>query len=408
MSGRVSLTVAGVAYDSWTSVEVVRDLGEIAGSFRLDAVEQVRAERAGGGPAWRHLLELRPGQAVDLAIDGEMVLRGWLTDVELEWGPDTLSAQVSGYDRTGDLVDCAAAPDGPAEYRGLTLLEIARRLCAPFGIAVRADVDVGEPFGRFAIDVAETAMSAIEKAARQRAVLVVSDGVGGLLLTRSGIRRAPGPLFVGDVPAGGIGGITRAGARFSWRQRFREYIYKSQQEGDGRSRNGGPPRNHDANPMEAPLPPVPGAQPEARGILRAGRAIDSEVTRHRPRVRLVRTENAGASVQEQADWLMRTARSASEQLSYIVHDWRAGPDRRLWRPNERAAVLDRHAGIDRDMLVSGVVYRYGEAGSTTELRVTGPEAFDRIREDERRRRRQHEGGPAVRDNAARGIDGRAR
>lgn len=400
---RVVLKVAGRQFLPWTEVEITRDLTEISGSFRLTyhpAVEAERGLRAGQRLPRRQeeqLLELKAGQEARIEIDGELVLWGWIDDVDRDVGADRINAVVRGRDKTGDLVDCAATVDGPAEFRAITLAEIARRICAPFGIGVKSDIGEGRSFEKFSIDVAETAMSAIEKATRQAGVLLTSDGIGNLVLTRSGTGRAPEAL---RLP----GNIQDARIRDSWRARFSDYVYKSQLSHAG----GAAALDHAANPLAGGLNPAPPTPGEARDVVRTGRARDAEVTRWRPRVRLVRTESAGASATEQADWMMRVARGQSEGRTYIVTDWRAGPgaavrnpaDRgggTLWRPNQLAAVVDRFAGIDRDLLIQGVTFLYDGQGSRTELRMVGPEAFDRIQEDARRQRRQR----SVADNAPR-------
>ena len=404
---RITLEVAGRIFEPWTEVEIIRDLTEISGSFRLSYYDQARADRAlrGGQAQWRRqaqgMVALIAGQQARIRIDGELVLVGWIDDVELDWTPDRLGAVVRGRDRTGDLVDSAATVDGPAEFRAITLAEIARRICAPFGIGVKTDIGEGRTFERFSIDVAETAMGAIEKATRQAAVLVTSDGIGNLVLTRSGTGRAPEPL---RIP----GNITEARIRTSWRQRFSHYVYKSQAAPSG----GAAALDHQAAPLAGALNPAPAAPGQAAQVVRTGRARDFEVTRWRPRVRLVRTESAGATAAEQADWLMRVARGQSEGLTYIVPDWRAGPganprnpgDRgggRLWRPNQLVAVSDPYAGISRDMLISAVTFLFDAQGSRTEIRVVGPEAFDRVQEDARRQRRER----SVQDSRPRADSG---
>jgi prophage tail gpP-like protein len=98
---------------------------------------------------------------------------------------------------------------------------------------------------------------------------------------------------------------------------------------------------------------------------------------------------------------MRVARAQSETLSYRVLDWRAGQDRKLWRPNELVAVTDPLAGISGDMLVSSVAYSYGPEGALTQLELVGPEAFDLEPIEPRQRGRQ------VR-RTGRGSDGVAR
>lgn len=377
LSRRVSLAIGGETFDAWTQVEIVRDLTEISGSFTLEYHDAFRARRA--LPALERIAasgpELRQGQAARLSIDGELVLLGWIDDVTLSVEGDAIRATILGRDRTGDLVDCAAAPDGPAEYRNLTLTEIARRICQPFGIPVRAEADVGPAFPVFSIDVAETAMAAIEKAARQRALLVVSDGVGGLLLTRGGSRRGPEDL---RMP----GNVLASAATLSWRERFRDYIVKGQTRGAAGGRAADPALSR-ATPLTPGEVAPPGRAPTRarRGIVMSGRARDTAVTRHRPTVSQAKTQSGGASVQEQAEWMMRVARAKSEEVKHTVRDWRAGKERRLWRTNELVLAEDRYAGLDGDMLISRVEFVYGgDTGHRSVLTLTGPAAFDVLRE----------------------------
>lgn len=379
---RIALRIADASFERWSRMELVRSLEEVSGSFELEYHDSERTRRALPNPANPQppFQALKPGQACSIAIDGETVLVGWIDEVRLTWRGEELTATIAGRDKTGDLADCAAAPNGPAEYRNLTLTEIARRICQPFGITVRADTDVGAPLPVFSIDVAESALAALEKAARQRAVLLVSDGVGGLLLTRGGASRAPAPL---RIP----GNVTEAEQTFSWKERFSEYIVKGQSRGHRLVTDTS--NFTDASPPAAPGTPRPnGSQRERRGVAIRGRARDEEVARYRPIVQLAKTQSGGVSAQQQAEWMRRVARGKSERLRYQMLDWRAGEAERLWRLNELAAVTDPYAMIGGDMLIAGVTYGYGEKGSTTALELVGPEAYDLLAEGDRRRGRQ--------------------
>jgi prophage tail gpP-like protein len=376
---RLTLRLGEQLLEEWTRAEITRDLEEISGGFRIEVLDLART--AAALPAWWRPDLVRgpilPGERVTLALDGEVVLLGWLDEVEVNYGPDKLSVTLVGRDLVGDLVDCAAAPEGPAEYLNLTLTEICARLCAPFGIEVTADVDVGAPFPRFGIEVGETAMSAIEKGCRQRGVLAVSDGVGGLRLTRGGRNPAPTPLVFGD-------NILTMDATFDHAERFSAYIVKGQAQ-----RSGGVVLDGVA-PVLLPGP-TPGARPPPTSpagprpsVVMTGRATDPAVRRHRPTVSLAKTQSGGASVQEQADWRMRTARARSESLRAVVADVRAGEDARLWRINERVLVDDPLSGASHELLVAALTWRLGPDGTRTELRLCGPEAFDILPEPEPR------------------------
>jgi prophage tail gpP-like protein len=403
VTNRVTLTVAGNVWRRWTEVTITRDLREIAGSFDLRLYDESRAALAETDVPVRGQVPpppLAPGQACRLAIDGETVLVGWIEDVDVTETGTAAGLRVAGRDRTGDLVDCAACPTGPAEFRGLTLTQIARQICAPFGIPVQAQVDVGEAFARLALNPHETALSTIEKAARQRAVLVVSDGVGGLLLTRGGINRAPWHLWRGD-------NIAETRVRSSWRGRFSDVWVKGQSELGA----GGRHRQAAAVPMAAApsgelivRSTTPAAA--AAGVLMTGYARDPEITRWRPHVRLTRSQSGMSSTQEQAEWVVRVLRGEGDQLHYTVLDWRAGPDQALWRPNEVVDVYDPFGGITKDMLVAGITYRLGREGLRTVLRVVGVTAYDRINEASRRRRKhdKHSAAPLrVVDPTAGGV-----
>jgi prophage tail gpP-like protein len=186
---RVALAVDGTDWRGWTALEIVRSVERVAGGFALALTDR-----------WTGHAEprpIRPGMACTLAVDGEVLITGWIDDVEHGYDAQSRRLLVRGRDRTGDLFDCAAI-HRPFEILGLKLGDIAARLCKPFGIEVKAQVDVGRPFPRFAIQPGETVWEAIERGCRQRAVLPMPDGSGNLVLTRAGeAGEAAGPIVLG-------------------------------------------------------------------------------------------------------------------------------------------------------------------------------------------------------------------
>jgi prophage tail gpP-like protein len=385
--GRVKLTIDGAAFDKWTRVEITRNMQEIAGSFTLEyidegAIAQSAPNLISRPPFFRIV---KAGMACTIAIDGELVLKGWIDDVDRTWGADRYAAIIQGRDATGDLVDCAVPPELPTEFSNIDLLAIAKIVCAPFKIPVRADIDVGAPFERLSRHPHENALPFLEKAARQRATLLVSDGVGGLLLTRGGKTAAPAPL---TRP----GNIQGGGARQSWRQRFSDYYVKGQTDGRAWREGSAPALDHSFEAGDGDFPPEPTA---GQTVLMTGHAVDPEITRYRPIVRLTRSQSGMSTTQEQAEWALRVARGFGTELHYNVLDWRAGPKSELWKPNARAQVVDPYEDTDKEMLISGVSYLSGEQGVLTLIRCAGITAFDRINEAERRRHRhaQNSSGP---------------
>lgn len=382
VTDRVTMQVGGFTLTSFSDVTIERDLQQIAGRFTLKCLDQARLAAAlqayiGQTP---DVPPLKAGDPCTIALDGDPVLIGYIDKPHFHWTSTQIDAEFTGRDRTGDLVDCAALPDGPTEFRNAGLLAVANTVCAPSGIPVRTDVDLGAPFTCLALHPHQTGMEFLESASRQRSALLTSDGVGGLLLTQGGKTRGPAPLRMGE-------NIQEGEAEFDWEHRFSDYYVRGQ---TTKNRTGvAAPLTDAVTPLSsAPAPPsTPGTNSaaEAAAIVMTGHVTDPEVTRWRPTVRMTRSQSGMSTAQEQAEWMLRVARGQSESLHYKVLDWRAGPANALWLPNQVVAVYDPYAGIDKDMLIAGCEYHFGAEGLFTMLRLVGVTAYDRIDEADRRK-----------------------
>jgi prophage tail gpP-like protein len=349
---RVVLSVDGQDWAGWTQLEIVRSLERVAGGFVLGLTER-----------WAGQSEPRPirrGMACSLAIDGETLITGWIDDVEHAYDATTASLVVRGRDGTGDLFDCAAV-HRPYEILGLTLDAIARRLCAPFNISVTAVVDMGRPFGRFAIQPGETVWDAIERGCRQRAVLPMPDGKGGLLLTRAGeAGPSAAPLRLGG-PEGNIltGRMTQ-----SAKELFSEYIVMGQQ-ASGSAFDVFTPGSSD--------------RPEQRPMAPSARFSDPSVTRHRPTIVIAEMQGTGMTLAQRAEWERAVAIGKAVRGTYTVQDWKAGG--KLWQPNTLVRLTDGLVGLDdAELLIASTTMRLTEAGTITEMEITLRDAYRLIPE----------------------------
>jgi prophage tail gpP-like protein len=383
---RVTIKIGAVVLSAFTGVTIGHDLDSIASTFAVKCLDTARLRNALKVhlATWQAAIgPLGPGLKCTVSIDKTVVLVGWIDRIRGRWTGIDLTCEIVGRDVTGDLVDCMPLPEGPAEFHNVDLLAIAKAVCKPFGIVARADTDIGAPFERLSFYIHETAMSALEKAARQRAVLVTSDGVGGLLLTKAGTTRGPAPLTIG-------GNVQEMDFDLTWERRFSDYYIK------GQSANGRLGlAAMDATVAAGAGDHAPTSGATGRGhVLMSGHAIDPEIARYRPTVRTVRTQSGMDSVQEQAEWLLRVAKGQSDRRNYHVLDWRDGPKQDLWLPNQLVAVYDPFIGIDGDMLIAGVRWLFDERGARTEMRLVGKTAYDRIHEAARRRGHHHNDGGA--------------
>ncbi|WP_431282726.1 phage baseplate assembly protein [Humitalea sp. 24SJ18S-53] len=349
---RVALTVDGTEWAGWTELEVSRSMERTAGAFALGLTE-----RWVGQPEPR---PIKQGMACTVAIDGDVLVSGWIDDVEYAYDATSHQLVVRGRDKTGDILDCAAY-QRPFEMGGLKLDEIARRLCAPFNIPVIAQVDMGRPIPRFAVQPGETVFDAIERGCRQRAVLPMPDGKGGLLLTRAGLG---GPAAAALKLGGDDGNIISGKLTLSAKELFSDYIVMGQASSTNAFTVFGP--NPNAPEASASLGP-------------SARVRDPSVTRYRPTVVLAESEGSSVTFQQRAEWQRAVAVGKSVRGTRLVQDWRA--DGKLWHPNTLVRVTDRLCGLDNaEMLIAATKMRLTEAGTLTELEIALPDAYRLIPE----------------------------
>lgn len=419
----MTVQVNGVTLHDWTACEVGRDLADIAGAFRIRYLDTERLYEAFGGDV-PEFARIRENDEVLIKVSGQTVLRGYVDNIQGaisdNGGGDDEGMIFSGRDVVGDLVDCCAAPLGPGEYRQIDLTTVVGNLVKPFGIAVSSDIDSGAPFTLVAVEPSEPAMSTIEKLSRQRGVLVVSDGIGGLKLTKAGTTRAPEDLRVGV-------NITRLDFNIDVRQHYSDIFVK------GAFKSLLRPKKAALDATASPLSDDDGTAPaqptathnEARAVLCLGHAIDPSMRRYRPAVFQAATQSGGSvaaqtapeiqldssasgltadpgpvaaayhgstrrpsrkarkprtdatpwTVQDQADWRMRTTRAHGTMRVYTVKGY-AGANGDLWLPNALVYVKDPYAGLDQDMLIAAVTYVADQEGYTTRISVVPPDTYD--------------------------------
>ena len=333
----VTLVVSGRRLEGWTSATVIRALETIAGRFSITLSER--------DPATMGPRTISPGEACAVELDGEQVLKGFVDAVHPAYERESHAIIVTGRDATGDLVDCSAA-SSPGEWHDTSLLEIAFALVRPFGMEVRAEVDVGAPFRRFRIEEAETVFEAIERACRFRGVLPLSDGDGALVLgaptrARSAVRLERGV------------NILSASGESSWTDRFSEYTLLGQQPGNDFL-----------------------GVPETAHVHATAR--DPGVTRHRPLTIVAEQALDAVEATERIEWeaSVRAARARSARI--MVQGWREEEGGgALWSPGRLVRVVDDWLGIDRELLVSTTVQSISDAGTTTQLTLYRESAFVR-------------------------------
>ncbi len=329
----VSLLVNNRRYRGWESIRIDRSIENIAGSFTLSVNDR-----------WASQDEPWPIAEEDecrVEIDGEIVIDGWIDRRTPQLDGATRRLTFTGRDRAGALVDNSTILD-QWSFRNASVLDIAQKVADPFGITISVAPGVTiEKIKKLVVNPGDRAFNVIARAAEPSGVLAVSDGVGGVVLTRSGTARAT--ALVEGVNIHAITGD------FNAAQRYYRYVVASQ------------------------APGTNNANGEALRVL--AEAFDEEV-RRTDRVLWIRPDQGmdKASAKRRADWEARIRAAKADSVTATVLEWRQ-PSGELWTPNYLIAVKSPGVGVNGDMLIANVGHSISQSGVTTDLRLVRPDAF---------------------------------
>lgn len=331
------LYVGTSIYGGWQRLSVTRSIEQIANGFELEVTER--------WPGQSTSRPIRPGEKCTLKLGDETVITGYVDDAEPAYDKEARSLSIRGRDATGYLVDCSAIHKA-GQWANTPLDRIASGVCAPFGIKVKVETDVGKPFHSYGIDPGETVFDCIERAARQRAVLLISDGDGNLVITRAGNERAGTALIEGQ-------NILHAQGRFSWKDRYSIIKVLGQE------------RANDYFYGEH----AAGASASIK---------DDAITNYRPLIVHAESHGAGATLRDRATWERNVRMGRGNRGTITVQGWTDG-DGKLWQPNTLVTVDSSFLYLrNAEMLIVGCLHTLDSGGSRTALSIVQPEAFDLI------------------------------
>ena len=141
---KIALTIDSSDWFGWTYADIIQTMDAVAGSFSIGLTHRWPG---GGEPP-----PITPGAACTVSVDGEPLISGYIDVVSPHYSADEHGINVSGRDRTGDLVDCSADVE-PGEWHDIGIDALVANITRPFGIRVYPDsgLDLGAKFARFRI-----------------------------------------------------------------------------------------------------------------------------------------------------------------------------------------------------------------------------------------------------------------
>ncbi len=328
----LALKVDGKIYAGWKEIKIQRGIRRFADTFELSLTEK-----------WADQEQRRPikeDSPCIVEIDNEVVITGFVDDVNVVYDATTHEVDVVGRSKLGDLVDCSSEQ---APYSNKKLTSITKSICSKFGINVIVNCDVGEAFKNPIIESGETYYEFLARLASYRAVHLTSNADGDLVITRTSKERISTALVLGE-------NILSASGTRSKRDRFYRYVVTGQQSG-GDTLSG-----------------KPAAHVE-------GKATDDNIRKVRTTV-IIPDDVTLADVNRIAEYERNIRFGESQTKAYVVNGWKH--DDGLWEPNKLVPVIDAYQELKTDLLIVHVTFIMDEDGQRTELELMPPEALDLI------------------------------
>lgn len=277
-------------------------------------------------------------------MGGELVFSGTLLPANPSVSENSRTISIQGYPKCGVLGDSCLPPTAfPAEFRGLSLSQVAGKCAEPFGVGVVLDGDEGEPFGaEVAIAPTETVLSFVEKLARQRGLVVSNTPSGDLLLCSPKVESPSASFAEGRPP------FLLCSARYDGQKMFSHVV--------GFAPAGGKSGGKSARYV------YENKSLSSRGVLRVHAETIGDA------------DEGTIEVATKALAARMFAAAARWSLKVMGH---RGADGRLYRKNQSVTVVAPSAGIYREtaLVVDEVVFRRsGSEGEVAELSLVLPGA----------------------------------
>lgn len=339
--GRAELRIGANRYEGWTEISVTHSIEQAASGFELSLTDRWAINQT---PRQVH-----PDDACLLSLNGQPLINGFIDAARPDYDARQRRLRVSGRAKTCDLVDCSLPIEG-GQFKGQSLVQLAKAFGAPFGIEVINTVaEANQPVGGdWQVEPGETGFESLERAARFARCLLTCDPAGRLVITRAGSDVLPVHLRQGEL-------ILEAEGSYDHRDRFSEYRIM------GDATSGG---DFDALDGEAVTQNL-------------GQARDPGVRRYRPLVLIGEDNLDNHKAGLRADWEMRRRRARAQTVEVTVQGWNLPDSTRLWPINHQVPVTCPWLGLSNQLLlITAVTFTQNDQGTRSRLSLMPREGFE--------------------------------
>lgn len=360
----VKMKIAGKEFFDFFNVNIRYSMEAFTRDFSFDFTDRFLNDLTTAGD-----LPFIEGDPVEIEVDGEVLIDGYIDDIPISYDDRGHSLQVTGRSKQMDLVDCSAVHK-TGHWKDAKLLDLCTAVAEPFGVSVSFDPLTVLPFDeaqtkefrKWAIEDEETGHDFIVRACKMRGVFPLPDPGPGVVIAKAGTLPSLGTLV---RSRDGVPGNILRGARVGrYRERFSEYIVKAQSAG---------------------FDDWYGEDAAHKGV---HVAKDDDIERYRP---LIIASDGGGAAKElelRANWERNVRAGRSRRLTYDVQGAQVQGDLGggVWQFNQLVFVDDDFLGVSGLLLIIGVNIRYSNSGTITTLEVGDPAQFDVLTPPKKRKK----------------------
>ncbi|HEV2364037.1 MAG TPA: hypothetical protein VGS12_07545 [Caulobacteraceae bacterium] len=329
----LTLTVGSAAISGWTGVRVTLGMERCPSDFEIRLTERFPGEAAA--------IVVHAGDPCTVKLGSDLVVTGYVDRFEPSYAAGRHELVVAGRGKCQDLVDCSAEwPTG--QISGASALEIAQKLCKPYGITASSSAPAGPQIPQFNLMLGDPAWDIIERICRYSALVPYEGPDGNLILAQVGTASAASGFKEGvNVISASV--AYTMGERFSEIDAFLTAV-------DTFSDTGG----------EKPLQT----------------ATDPNVPRHRKKYIVAEAAAGGIDIaKKRALWEVSRRAGRATRVQLTTDSWRDSAGA-LWKPNLLSPADLPGLKLSKDSYVIGeVTFRRDDEGTQADLVLMPPAAF---------------------------------
>jgi prophage tail gpP-like protein len=336
MASSLQLTVNGIDYGGWKTIDVARSIQNVCGTYNLELTDLKDKSQ---------LPKIKDGDRCQITISSEennitdlQVMAGFVDSTGASLSESALSFSVQGRDVTADIVDCSLTGN-TGEFKDIPFENLVELLVKPFGVqvAIDANVDTGEPIESVNYDQGTKVFELIAEHAQLKGLLVYTQADGSLLITRVQESKISEAFIEGD-------NILEATISTDVSEVYGEYIVKGSRETEQ-------------------------DEPEQDATQIKGEATDARVGRFRPIIILPDGDVSTVDAQTRANWEATTRLAKSEKIEIVIQGW-------LPVFNRVAYISIPSLTVDGDYLIESYNLIADGGGKRTTLVFVQPRAYD--------------------------------